>query len=84
VVASSPASSELGQIAEQAGLRVEPEDGAAFAAAVRQLLADGDLRRQRGQAARQLAERRYGREAVLGLLERELEALTAAPGSGRG
>lgn len=84
VVASSPASSELGQIAEQAGLRVEPEDGAAFAAAVRQLLADGDLRRQRGQAARQLAERRYGREAVLGQLERELEALTAAPGSGRG
>ena len=84
VVASSPASSELGQIAQQAGLRVEPEDGTAFAAAVRQLVADGALRRQRGQAARQLAERRYGREAVLGQLEQELEALTAAPGSGRG
>jgi colanic acid biosynthesis glycosyl transferase WcaI len=75
VVASSPARSELGQIAEQAGLRVEPEDGAAFAAAVRQLLADGALRRQRGQAARQLAERRYGREAVLGQLEEQLLGL---------
>ncbi len=37
VVASAPANSELGQIAEQVGLRVEPEDGAGFAGAVRQL-----------------------------------------------
>ena len=75
LVASSPATSELGQIAEQAGLRVEPEDGAGFAAALRQLLVDGPQRQRLGQAARQLAEQRYGREAVLGQLERELEAL---------
>lgn len=75
LVASSPANSELGQIAEQAGLRVEPEDGAGFAAALRQLLVDGPQRQRLGQAARQLAEQRYGREAVLGQLERELEAL---------
>ena len=75
LVASSPAGSELGELAEQAGLRVEPEDGAGFAAALRQLLADGDLRQQRGQTARQLAEQRYGREAVLGQLEQDLEAL---------
>jgi colanic acid biosynthesis glycosyl transferase WcaI len=75
VVASSPASSELGQIANLAGLRVEPEDGAAFAAAVRHLVQSPALRQQLGQAARQLAEQRYGREAVLGQLERELEAL---------
>ncbi|MFM7265265.1 MAG: WcaI family glycosyltransferase, partial [Cyanobium sp.] len=31
VVASSPANSELGRLAEQAGLRVEPEDARAFA-----------------------------------------------------
>jgi colanic acid biosynthesis glycosyl transferase WcaI len=73
VVASSPANSELGEIAEQAGLRVEPEDGAAFAAAARQLLSDGALRRRLGQAGRELAEERYGKEAVLGQLERELE-----------
>ena len=75
LVASSPASSELGQIAEQAGLRVEPEDGAAFAAALRQLLANEELRQRLGQAARQLVEQRYGREAVLQELERKLEAL---------
>ena len=37
MVASALANSELGQIAEQAGLRVEPEDGTGFAGAVRQL-----------------------------------------------
>ena len=40
-----------------------------------QLLVDGPQRQRLGQAARQLAEQRYGREAVLGQLERELEAL---------
>jgi colanic acid biosynthesis glycosyl transferase WcaI len=75
LVASSPATSELGQIAELAGLRVEPEDGAGFAGALRQLLVDGVRRQRLGQEARQLAEQRYGSEAVLGQLERELEAL---------
>lgn len=72
VVATSAADSELGQLAEQAGLRVEPEDPAGFAAAIRRLVGDGALRQQRGQAARQLAEQRYGKEAVLQQLEREL------------
>jgi colanic acid biosynthesis glycosyl transferase WcaI len=72
VVASSPAGSELGQLAERAGIRVEPEDGAGFAAALRQLLADGDLRQRLGAEARQLVEERYGQEAVLGQLDRAL------------
>ena len=75
LVASSPARSELGELAEQAGLRVEPEDGAGFAAALRQLLADGALRQQLGQAARQLAEQLYNREEVLMQLEHELQDL---------
>ena len=75
LVASSPAASELGQIAAQAGLRVEPEDGEAFAAALLQLVQNPPLLQQLGQAARQLAEQRYGQETVLGQLERELEAL---------
>ena len=79
VVASSPAGSELGQLAEQAGVRVEPEDAEGFAAALRQLLGDGALRPRLGQAARQLAEQHYGREAVLGELERQLEALRCVP-----
>lgn len=72
VVASSPAESELGRLAEQAGLRVEPEDGAGFAAALRRLVGDGAWRAQLGRRGRELAEQRYGREAVLGQLEREL------------
>ena len=40
-----------------------------------QLLVDGVRRQRLGQAARQLAEQRYGSEAVLGQLERELKAL---------
>ncbi|MCP9890278.1 WcaI family glycosyltransferase [Cyanobium sp. Aljojuca 7D2] len=77
VVASSPAASELGQLAEQAGLRVEPEDPAAFAAAVRQLVGDGALRQRLGAQARQLVEQRYGREAVLGEMEGELQRLAS-------
>jgi colanic acid biosynthesis glycosyl transferase WcaI len=84
VVASSPASSGLGQIAAQAGLRVEPEDGAAFAAALRQLLADGALRQRLGLAARQLAERRYGRETVLGALEAQLREIGRGGRTGAG
>jgi colanic acid biosynthesis glycosyl transferase WcaI len=72
LVASSPAHSELGELAELAGMRVEPEDGAAFAAALRLLLSDKHLREQLGQRGRQLAEQRYGRDAVLERLESEL------------
>jgi colanic acid biosynthesis glycosyl transferase WcaI len=75
LVASSPAGSELGQLAELAGIRVEPEDGVAFAAALRRLLTDPSLRQQLGTQGRQLAEQRYGRQAVLERLECELTAL---------
>ena len=77
VVASSPAGSELGDLAEQAGLRVDPEDPIAFAAALRRLVNDGPLRQRLGARARQLAEERFGQEAVLRQLEHELEALVA-------
>jgi len=80
VVASSPAGSELGDLAEQAGLRVDPEDPIAFAAAVRRLVDDGELRSQLGRRARQLAVERFGQEAVLRTLEGELEALVAPRG----
>ena len=75
VVASSPASSELGQLAERAGLRVEPEDPRAFAEALRRLAEDPALRQRLGTQARQLAEERFGREAVLEGLERSLTNL---------
>lgn len=88
VVASSPADSELGQLAEQAGLRVEPEDPEGFAEALRQLVADGALRQQLGRQARRLVEQRYGQEAVLKQLDAELNGgsygRTAAAGANAG
>lgn len=75
VVASSPAGSELGELAEVAGLRVEPDDPKAFARAIRRLLEQPGLAEERGRAGRRLVEERFGREAVLRGLEEELEAL---------
>jgi len=77
VVASSPAGSELGDLAEQAGLRVDPEKPIAYAAAVRRLVNDGALRQRLGGRARMLAEERFGEETVLRQLEQKLEALVA-------
>lgn len=80
LVASSPAGSELGELAEQAGVRVDPEDGVAFAAALRGLLADGQLRRRLGQRGRQLVEQHYSRDVVLQRLEQELLDLQRCSG----
>jgi glycosyltransferase involved in cell wall biosynthesis len=55
---------------------VEPEDPAGFAEAVRQLLAEPELAAARGAAGRRLVEERYGKEAVLQELERELMGLS--------
>lgn len=69
VVASTPAGSELGQIAMRAGVRVDPGDSEAFAEAVMMLLSDAALQKQQGEAARQLAVEHYSKENVLGDLE---------------
>jgi colanic acid biosynthesis glycosyl transferase WcaI len=73
VVAASPAGSELGQLANTGGLRVDPEDATAFAEAVRKLALDPYRRQQLGKAARLLAEHNFGREAVLERMERNLK-----------
>jgi colanic acid biosynthesis glycosyl transferase WcaI len=75
VVASSPPGSELALLAAEGGLCVPPEDAAAFTAAVERFADDPALRAEAGQRARRLAERHFGREAVLGKLERQLVAL---------
>jgi len=72
VVASSPQGSELGELAKEAGLRVDPEDGEAFAEAVRRLVDDPSLRDRLGERARSLAEERFGRNAVLAQLTKAM------------
>ncbi len=76
VVASSPHTSELGQLAERAGLRVEPDDATDFATALTKLANDSSLQRQLGAQARQLAEQRYGQQSVLEQLDAQLVRLT--------
>jgi colanic acid biosynthesis glycosyl transferase WcaI len=75
VVATTPAESELGRLAHQAGVQVEPDNSTAFASALRSLIGNRDMREKLGQAARRLAEKHFGREVVLSQLESELKQL---------
>lgn len=72
VVASSPRGSELGELANQAGIRVNPEDGILFARAIRKLANDQELRNKLGANGRRIAEQFYDRSSVLGRFERVL------------
>lgn len=74
LVASSPANSELGKLAEQAGIRVEPEDRAGFGAAIRLLAGNEDKRVKFGRKAREIAVKYFGKEAVLERLEAQLQS----------
>jgi len=73
VVASSPSGSELGLLAEMAGIRVEPGDDKGFAKAIRQLVCDKELRERLGAKGRSIAESNFGRELVLKKLESDFE-----------
>ncbi|MFN9692287.1 MAG: WcaI family glycosyltransferase [Synechococcaceae cyanobacterium] len=77
VLACSPVGSELAELADQAGLCVRPDDPQAFLAGLEALLASPRLRLEKGERGRQLAEERYGREAVLTRFEQRLVKLTA-------
>ena len=63
---------EVGAIARSCGAVVPPGDGAAMAAAIRALAADGDRRREAGRRARRMAERHLDRSLVLARYERRL------------
>ena len=73
VVASSPSGSELGLLAEMAGIRVEPSDDRGFAKAIRQLVCDKELRERLGARGRSIAESYFGRESVLKKFESDLK-----------
>ena len=71
VVAGSPKGSTLGNLAEQAGKRVNPGDAEAFSEAIDELLKNNQKRKQLGQRGRQLAEESYGINAVLEQFEQQ-------------
>ena len=72
LVASSTEGSELGIVAEQAGIRVDPEDAPGFARAIRKLVSSQDLRSRLGVNGRKIAELRYGEDVVLLEFEKEI------------
>eukprot|EP01037_Dinobryon_pediforme_P010506 gene10506-10574_t len=72
VIATASAGTGLAQECEGCGLITEPGDAAAMAQAIVHLLDHPDERAQFGLAARQRAEERWSRTAILGRFEAEL------------
>ncbi len=79
VVAMADAGTGLAIEVEGCGLIVPPGDGAAMAEAVLRLSTDQALRRELALAARERAEQRWRRSAVIDGLEAELKRLCAQP-----
>ena len=72
VVATSPPGSTLGVFAEQAGIRVDPNDLKGFARALNKLISNRSLREHLGIQARRLAEANFGKEQILQSFEKQL------------
>lgn len=72
VLACSPAQSELGYLANQSGVRVDPGDANEFCKAIKQLVNDRMLRTSLGLKARDIAEKNYSKNAVLEALQNML------------
>jgi colanic acid biosynthesis glycosyl transferase WcaI len=72
VIATAHADTELGKVVMQCGSVVEPEDAAALADRIRWLATRPEVRREMGLRARDYAEKKLSREAVLAQLERDL------------
>ncbi len=79
VVAMADVGTGLAIEVEGCGLIVPPGDGAAMAEAVLRLSTDQALRRELALAARERAEQRWRRSAVIDGLEAELKRLCAQP-----
>lgn len=72
IVAGAGRETELGQVVSECGIIVTPEDSVAFASAVASLASEPELRSRLGRRARELAENRFARDAVLRRFERDL------------
>jgi len=73
LVATSPAGSELGKLAELVGRRTDPEDAIKFAEAVIDLTGNKEERMRLGRRGRQYAEEHYDMDKVLTNLELKCE-----------
>jgi len=84
MVATSPAKSTLGELAQKAGKRVNPGNAIAFAIAILELVGNERERRELGRKARKLAEEEYGKEKILAQFEQAaIEAIIQEDGGKR-
>ena len=75
LIAGARKGTQVAREVDGVGLVVAPDDAAAMATALRTLAADSSLRKQLGIAARERANERWARGAVLDRLEKRLEDL---------
>ncbi|HLP97572.1 MAG TPA: glycosyltransferase WbuB [Sideroxyarcus sp.] len=79
VVATAHSGTELASVVVNCGLLVLPEDGRAFAEAIKKLALDRALRTKLGQAGRNYALEYLDKEVVLGNFAAELAAIAGKP-----
>lgn len=72
VIASSPENTELGNLATLAGIRIEPENSRQLANAIRKLVRDRELSEELGRTARNIVERDFDQDYIMGKLARTL------------
>lgn len=78
VVATADSSTSLAKEVEGCGIVTRPGDDAAFATAIEQLIDDNETRNKLGNAARQRAEERWEKNAIINRLEGELVLLVSS------
>ena len=79
VVATAHSGTEVASVVVNCGLLVPPEDGRAFAEAIKRLALDAALRARLGQAGRNYALEYLDKEVVLGKFVVELVAIAGKP-----
>jgi colanic acid biosynthesis glycosyl transferase WcaI len=75
VIATCQSGTEIARVVSQCGLVVAPEDGAALAAAIEQLVDNDEARQQFGAQALHYAEENFDKNAVLERLNEQLLAI---------
>jgi len=75
IVGTAAADTQLGQVLDEAGCRVDPGDVTALAAALASLAADAAHRALLGRRARAYAEQHLAIDAIMGRFEAQLQQL---------
>ncbi len=81
-VGTAARGTQLGQVLDEAGVRVEPDDVAGFAAALRGLAGDAARRAELGRRGRAYAEQHLAQDAIMSRFEAQLLQLARPAAAG--